>query len=401
MTRSRFGILAFTAIVLSALNLRTAVASLSPLIDAIGAEIPLSASILSVLGMLPPLCFAIGALATPLITHRIGIDKAMLFSLTALALALALRGGAVHSPMLIAASALTFTALGVMNVLMPALVKAHFPHRIGLVTTVYVTLMSVGTFLPPLISHPIEQRWGWRVSLGQWALLALIGALVWLTLTARQPRTTGHAALPLPRRPATVRWSNPILWGVIALCAGPGFIAYALFLWLPPMLHDLIGASATTSGTLLALYAAMGTPAGLVVPVIAARTQRSGLLIVAGGLFFVAGFAGFLTVPASAPWLWASLTGMGQMLFPLSLTLIALRTRTVEGAVWLGSASQSIAYTIAATGPLLMGAVMVLTGSWAPSLIAMIVVAVLTVGIGLLAAPRRFLEDSPTLRGER
>ena len=57
--------LAFIGIVLVALNLRAAVTALSPIVDYIATDIPLSSLDLGFIGMLPPVCFAIFGILTP------------------------------------------------------------------------------------------------------------------------------------------------------------------------------------------------------------------------------------------------------------------------------------------------------------------------------------------------
>ena len=56
--------LALVGIVLVAFTLRTAVASLSPILDRIEEEIPLSTALVGLLGMLPPLCYAVFGILT-------------------------------------------------------------------------------------------------------------------------------------------------------------------------------------------------------------------------------------------------------------------------------------------------------------------------------------------------
>jgi CP family cyanate transporter-like MFS transporter len=410
--------LALLGIAAAALNLRTAVASLSPVVDAVTGEIPLGSPMLGVLGMLPPLCFAAAAFLTPLLAHRLGLERSLVLALTLLAVGLGGRGGALGPWSLAAASVVAFAALGVLNVLLPPLVKKYFPDRLGAVTTLYVTLMSVGTFLPPLVAVPVADAWGWRASLAQWVLLAIVAIVPWLPVlrsrAAPEAEAPGLAAIAGPATasavdpgadPAMARrfrvdpallgrlLRSPIAWSIGMLCAAPGFIAYAMFAWLPSLLTDVSGVDAAQAGALLALYAAMGAPAGLLVPILAARMRHVGWLIFVGGVFFVAGFTGLLVAAESAPWAWATLAGLGQLLFPLSLVLINLRSRTTRGAIWLSSFSQGFGYLLAALGPLLVAVLHDTTAAWTAAILVLLTVAVAGTAVGLLAARPRFIED--------
>src|SRR5699024_1944759 len=94
---------------------------------------------------------------------------------------------------LLATTALIFAGVGMGNILVPPLVKKYFPDRLGLMLTLYTTAMALSTFLPPLISVPVADAAGWRVSLGLWGVFALAGVLPWMAILV-----SGRAA----RRPA-------------------------------------------------------------------------------------------------------------------------------------------------------------------------------------------------------
>lgn len=370
---------------------------MSPVAGLVENDVALTSASLSLLGMLPPLGFAAGAFLTPLLVPRLGLDGTTVSVLLVIAFGLAGRAASSDAATLIASSAVAFAAVGVLNVLLPALVKRHFPARVGSVTTLYVTLMGVGTFLPPLVAMPIAQVWGWRAALLLWALLAAVGVIPWLLVMcgtgwARPDRATLMRER-MPRARARRLARSPIVWGVGALCAAPGFIAYSMFAWYPMILVDTASATPVSAGAMLALYAAMGAPAGMLLPALVARWPVAGWFIALGGALFVAGFSGMLLAPVDGAWTWALLGGAGQLLFPLSLVLLNIRTRTAAGAVWLGSVTQGGAYVFAATGPLVVGLLHDTTGSWTVPLIVLLAVAVAGALVGLLAAPSRFLEN--------
>ncbi len=53
----------------------------------------------------------------------------------------------------------------------------------------------------------------------------------------------------------------------------------------------------------------------------------------------------------AAPILWVVVIGLGPSTFPMSLTLIKLRTRTHAGSAALSGFTQGIGYTVACVGP--------------------------------------------------
>lgn len=386
--------LALIGIVLVAFNLRTAVASLSPILDQVGAEITLNPVVLGFLGMLPPLSFAVFGILTPLIARRFGLESTLVVSLVALALGLAWRGFSGSALALVVASTLTFAAIGVANVLLPPLVKRYFPDRVGLMTALYVTAMSISAFTPPLIAVPVADAAGWRVALGQWAIVGALSLVPWIALLVH-PKRRAPEALPDEADRGQLRHAlrSPLAWALAVVFAMPGFNSYSAFAWLPEILRDLAGVSPAEAGALLALYAAMGLPAGLIVPVVAARYGRVRLLIVVAVVALVIGYLGLLLVPTAATWLWVALAGIGPMLFPLALVLINLRTRTHSGAVALSAFVQSVGYLMVAIGPLLVGILAEQTGGWAWPLLLLLASAVPTAIAGAVVARPRYFED--------
>ncbi|MBM7831074.1 CP family cyanate transporter-like MFS transporter [Agromyces cerinus] len=390
--------LALIGIVLVAFNLRTAVASLSPILGQLEAEMPLAPAVVGFLGMLPPLCYALFGILTPMVAKRLGLELTLVVALVALTLGLAGRGVAGSALWLVAASAVTFAAIGVGNVLLPPLVKRYFPDRIGLVTTIYVTAMSVSTFTPPLIAVPVADAVGWRVSLGEWAFVAAISLVPWIAMLLH-PKRQAPEALPEEADPGLLRYAlrSPLAWSLTIVFAVSGFNAYAAFAWLPTILHDIAGVSPAEAGALLSLYAAMGLPAGLLVPLLAARYGKVGLLVAVAVATFVAGYLGLLLVPSWATWLWVALAGIGPLLFPLALVLINLRTRTHAGSVALSGFVQSGGYLIVAVGPLVVGLLHEATGGWTWPILFLLASAVPAAIAGVVVARPQYLEDEHSL----
>lgn len=395
-------ILALVGIVLVAVNVRTAVASLSPVVIQISDDIPLSGFLLGVLGMLPPLCFAIFGVATPSLTRRFGLERVLLAALLLLTLGLFGRSFAGSSIVLLAASALAFAAIGVGNVLLPPLVKKYFPDRIGMLTALYATAMSVSTLLPPLVAVPVADAAGWRASFAQWGVVAAVSLVPWVFLLVRS-RSGGRDAQVEEGEPAIVNrlWTSPLAWSLAIVFAVSAFNAYVIFTWLPQILLDTTGVTAGQAGALLALYAATGLPSALVVPVLASRYGRVRTLVGIGVGSLTVGYLGLLLVPDQATWLWVACAGVGPLLFPLSLVLINLRTLTHAAAVALSGFVQSVGYSIAAVGPLAVGMLAVWTGGWAWPIIALLVSGIPAAVAGLFVARAPALEEELSRRERR
>jgi CP family cyanate transporter-like MFS transporter len=398
--------LALLGIILVAANLRTAVTALSPIVTEVSADIPLSALAIGVLGMLPPVCFAAFGIVTPVFTRRMGLERMLVLALAAILVGHVIRGVSGSLPVLLLGSVIAFAGLGIGNVLLPPLVKKYFPDRVGLVTSLYATVLSISTLVPPLIAVPVADSAGWRISLGQWALLALLALVPWVTLLVREAahrrteqRRTEQDQVDADAldaaEPAVLGrvWRSSVAWAITIVFTVSSLNAYAMFAWLPQLLRETAGVSAGQAGVLLSLYAAMGIPTALVIPVLTARLKNVGVIVYAGASAFLIGDLGLLLAPSVAPWLWVAFAGLGPLFFPLSLVLINLRTRTHDGSVALSGFVQSVGYTIGALGPIVVGVLRETTGGWTWPLIALIITALTATISAVVISRPHMLED--------
>nr|WP_246318585.1 MFS transporter [Leifsonia psychrotolerans] len=384
-----------------AANLRTAVTALSPIVTQISADVPLGALALGILGMLPPVCFAVFGIMTPVFVRRASLESVLIVALVAITVGDLARGFSGSVGWLIASSAVAFAGMGAGNVLLPPLVKKYFPDRVGLVTALYATMLAFSTLIPPLIAVPVADSAGWRISLGLWFVLGILALLPWLSLLVRH--RSGRRPTPVIEEadPAILNriWGSSIAWALAVLFAASSLNAYAMFAWLPQLLMQVAGSSAGEAGNLLSVYAAVGVPASIIIPILAVRLRSVAPLIYLATLSFVIGYLGLLLVPTTATWLWSALAGLGTSLFPLALVLINLRTRTHAGSVALSGFVQSIGYTLGAVGPLLFGIFHEQTGGWDLGLYFLLGTAVVALVAGIVVARPHLLEDDLARRG--
>ncbi|GAA3807849.1 CynX/NimT family MFS transporter [Sphaerisporangium flaviroseum] len=377
-------------IVLASLNLRTAVTSVGPVLDQVSQALGMSGVVTGLLTSLPVLCFAVFGAATPSLSRRIGEHRLLLASLVLLGLGLLARVMIDSSVVFLAASVVALSGGAIGNVLIPTLIKRHFPRRTGAMTTLYATALAVGTMLAAAATVPIQRAadGNWHVALGVWAALAAVAAIPWLALLRSEPERdsgrdqTGTRALVRTR----------LAWAIAGYFGTQSLIAYVMFGWLPQLLQDR-GYTSGQAGISLGLFSALGIPVALAVPAIAARAASQRPLIVGFSLLYLVGFTGMLIGPVSTLWIWVTVVGVGMGSFPLALTLLALRTRTAEVTAALSAFGQSAGYLIAGAGPLVVGMLYSATGGWAVPFALLFVVVGAQVLTGWYAAGDRYLED--------
>lgn len=387
--------LALLGIVLFAFSLRSAVASLSPLVDHISEDFAMPAAIVGLIGTAPPVCYAVFGILTPSLERRLGLERLTVIAVAVVAAGTALRAFAADSIGLLLGTTLIFAAVGVGNILLPPLVRTYFPDRIGLLTTLYSTTMAVATLLPPLMAVPVADAADWRFSLGAWAVFAVIAMIPWIAMLVRARNGSADEDLDQPDARVLGRmWRLPLAWALAVGFLAAGTIAYTCFAWLPKLLVDTAGVSPAAAGALLSLFAAMGLPASLLVPLLVTRYHATRLLFGVAVTTGFAGIAGLLFAPQAAPWLWVALIGLEPLLFPLTLVLLGLRARTHEGSVALSGIVQSVGYAIVALFPIGIGLLHDATDSWTPPLLVLAVVIAAAIPAGVVVSRRGTIEDA-------
>jgi CP family cyanate transporter-like MFS transporter len=369
--------LALVGILLVALNLRTAVAAISPIIDHIDADIPLTAIGLGIIGTVPAIAFALSAIFGAQTAKKLGLEQLLLLSIAVMTIGHVLRALADSYFILLLGTILALITSGVANVLLPPLVKRYFPDRVGLMTSLYALLLSVSSALPAAFAAPLADSAGWQFSLGIWSLLSFLSMLPWVGVLVghRKEKALLAAVDSAPEIAATPAglagsvWHSRVAWTLAVVFAMSSGHFYTAAAWLPEMMTDIAGATSLEAGGMLAALSLMGVPTALVIPLLASRMKNVGLLVFVGIGFFVLGYLGLLIAPTSAPWVWAMLIGVGPLVFPLVLLLINLRSRTEAGSVALSGFVQGVGYALAAPIPLVVGVLHDVSGEWAAPLV--------------------------------
>jgi MFS transporter, CP family, cyanate transporter len=391
-TRGRLALWAGLAIALTALNLRTAVTGITPLLEIIGSDLGFGLALAGLLGTVPAATFAVFGFLAPVVTRRYGLERTATAALGLSALSLVLRALSPTPAALVASTVLALAGIGAANVVLVPLIKAWFADRIALWTSSYLLLMQTGQFVAPLLAVPVAEAAGWRVSVGIWAAPAAVAAVVWFVLAVKLP--VDHHVPAVAATPADkleVGRSSTV-WGLVVLFAMMSLSNYSIITWVPAVLTDA-GGSASLGGTMVGLYSAWGVLAALVVPQVATRMRNPFVVVVACSVVLVLGYVGLAVSPLDGTVLWVCALGIGVSTFPLCMTLINHRTRTPQSASTVSGFVQGIGYGLACLGPIGLGLLREATGSWTTPLVVLAATAVPGVLAGWFACQPRFVED--------
>ena len=371
-----------------ALNLRPAIAAVPPVLDAIQADLGLSATGAGLLTALPVVCMGVFAPAGAALGRRVGRETAVSCALALVACGTLVRGLGESVVPLYGGTLVAGIGIAMGGALLPGVVKAWFPARAGAVTGLYTAGLVTGAMLASAATVPLSHALGggWPAAIAAWGLLAVAALVAWVPATRRLRAT---AEPPVPGR-LRLPWGSGVAWRITLYMGSQSLLYYAALTWLSP-LYLAAGWSASRAGLLLGLFSLTQVFSALAVPAMVDRTgdHRPWVALCVGTATAMLAAVGL--VPTAAPWVWAALLGLGVGgMFALALTMLVRQASTPAAAARLSGMALLVGYLIAATGPVLAGAVYDATGSYrAPFLmLAGIGVGTLVVGVSVRPSAR-------------
>ncbi|WP_428934633.1 MFS transporter [Streptomyces sp. ACT015] len=381
-------------LLLAALNLRMAVASVGPVLSDIERGQPLSATATGVLTTIPVLCFGGFAFATPALVRRWGMHR--LLGATMLLLGIGVLARLQPSTAaLFTGTVVAGASIAVANVLMPGLIKHDFAHRSALMMGLYTTSLFIGAAAASGLTVPLENALGtgWRQALALWALPALAAFLLWLPQAGRHrpPRPADRLPAAAAVRGTLVRdlARDRTAWAVTVFMGTQSLGYYALLSWIPSLLQDS-GMSAGQAGWMLSFSTFPGFTASLLTPALGRRPAGRAPAVAATVVLCGAAYAGLAFAPVPLAYLWMVLLGLGQgAAISLALSFIVWCAPDAAHASALSTLAQGTGYLVAALGPFGLGAIHGLTDGWTVPMAALGAVLAAQLAAGLLAARAR------------
>jgi len=379
------------AIVLTGLNLRTAVTSIGPVLQEIQDGLGISSGLAGLVTTMPVLCFAGIGFAGPGLSARFRDSHVLSGALVIMAAGLVVRAVAPAFWLFLLGTVLAMVGGALGNVLLPSLVKRYFPGRTGLMVGAYSTAMSIGATVAAVSTAPIAAAVGadgWRWALGIWAIFAVFAAVPWLFVRATPGASRGtHTAVRL----RGLRHSHMAL-ALMLFFGVQGMEAYIIIGWSAQYLRDA-GLTAAAAGLLLGLNQLIGIPLSALVPALTVRPRLQRPLLLGFMACYAIGWIGLWAAPRTVPWLWMTTLSVAMASFPMLLTLIGLRARTPETTAALSTYVQGWGYLISAGGPLLVGVLLGATGSYVGMFVLVLAGVVVLTVTGWFMTRERYADD--------
>jgi CP family cyanate transporter-like MFS transporter len=282
---------------------------------------------------------------------------------------------------------------GIGNVILPALVKLYAPRAVGAMTAAYATAMAVSATVPTVAGVWMADAFGWRLSLATWALISFVGAIPWLVVIPFAKRrgiaeAELNATLPIPLAAVSLSRS-PTALSIMVIFGVSGATAYTVFSLLPLILSDIAGLGRTEAALALGLFSIVGLPLSLLIPPLAVKPGRAGILVGVAIFAGIVGWSGLLFFPGVWLYMWVTLVAIAPMTFHMSLSLIGQRTKNHFSALQLSGYVNRAGYLFAAIGPLLVGLGYQFTGGWEISIVALLILTLLQIpAMGILHRER-------------
>ncbi len=362
-------------IILIGVSLRTPFTVLPIILGNISQGLEVEVSSLGVLTSLPLLMFTLFSPFSTQLAQKIGLEHLFTYSLFFLTIGSLIR--LINLPLLYLGTLMVGASVAVINVLLPSLIQANQPKKIGFLTTLYVTSMGIATALASYLAVPITQASSWKGLIILLTLLCLATFLVWLP-----NHRYNHRLAPQTKQKSQIKvMRNKQVWAIIIFSGFQSLIFYTVMTWLPTMsIHA--GLSSHEAGLLTSILSLISIPFSMTIPSLTTSlsTRNRQLMLTLVSLAGVVGIS-MLFFPINNFIYWLAihlLIGTAtSALFPYLMVNFSLKTSAPEKTAQLSGLSQTGGYILAAFGPTLFGYSFDLFHSWVPSVAALLLIDIL------------------------
>ena len=334
-----------------------------------GLQVPVSS--LGLLTSLPLIMFALCSVFAPRLAQKMSLEN--LFALVLVVLTLGSLIRVFNLPLLYTGTIILGAAIAVLNVLLPSLIQANQPHRIGFLTTLYITSMGLSITILSALAVPIVQMSSWRGLIWVSTLICFVILWVWLPNVKYSHRL---ASKQQGKQEQGALLKNPRVWALILFGGLQSLLFYTSMTWLPT-LGQQAGLSTDTTGLLAAVFSLISLPFSMTIPSLTARLKARQRLVMIS-LVSAAGLIGIamllIRTDSFAYWLILNLLiGMSvSALFPYLMVTFSLKTSTPAQTAQLSGLAQTGGYILAAFGPSLFGYSFDLFHSWTPAILILL-----------------------------
>lgn len=378
--------LVLCAIVLLATNMRAPIVALGSIAPVVQEALGISETELGWLGAVPMLTFALGALISPAISKRFGLENTLIAMIALLTIGMVIRSVIPTWIGFLSGTVLLTLAIGFANTLAAPVIKQRTPNHIPLVTGCFSLTLTVAAGIVAGVVLPLSEQFGWQWALGGWALLGFFALVLWVFLRVRLGSSTRVVA-PLATGSSDISvWRSAFAWQIAVFMGLQSLLFYTVASFLPSIWLSK-GLSAVSAGQMGSVFQFMAPVAILSLTWLVNRGRPIQALAVFAAALNVFGVLGIMYLSTDLAWLWSGLMGMGcSAIFTLSMMLFSMRTYTANQSSELSGMAQAVGYLLAFFGPLGTGWIHDATGSWDLALFMLLILMIINVVMAWLVS---------------
>jgi MFS transporter, CP family, cyanate transporter len=379
--------LVLCAMILLATNMRAPIVALGSIAPVVKDALDISEFQIGWLGAVPMLSFAVGALISPTIGKRFGLENTLIAMIGLLTVGMIIRTAIpTWSGFLIGTLLLTL-AIGFANTLAAPVIKQRTPQHIPLITGLFSLTMTTAAGIVAGVVLPLSGQVGWQWALGGWTILGVFAFVIWLLLRVRLGSSNHQAVIPAALGSSEISmWRTTFAWQIAIFMGLQSLLFYTVASFLPSIWVSK-GLSAVSAGQMGSVFQFMAPVSILSLTWLVNRGRPIQALAVFAAVLNVVGILGVSYLSTDLAWLWSGMMGMGcSAIFTLSMMLFSMRTYTTNQASELSGMAQAVGYVIAFFGPLGTGWLHEMTGSWSMPLFIMLILMIVNVVIAWLVS---------------
>lgn len=364
------------------LLLRGPITGVPPVLGQLSETLRLSPAQAGLVSTLPLLCFGAFAFLTALLATRFGPELTLWVAGALIVLGILVRW-TITVPSFFGGTLIIGLGIAIGNVVVPALARPWFPHRLPLVMGLYSVMLQFSGATGPLVTATLVGAGvDWSVAIGVWLWPGLVVLALWTLVMLRVRRERAGE-----QRPTAVPTSlgvlirRPVIWLTTFVMGTQSLAFYTLLTWLPSLFEGA-GVSTQTAGLLLSAFSVLGLPGSLVAGWFVGHRRSSRNLVAVCGVYLI-GLVLLAIGTLPTVLVGALVAGLSQgVLLPIALTFIAHQRHPadVPGA---SAIAQGGGYLYAAAGPVLLGWLYSRTGGFTAGLLVLAGLMVLYAIAGL------------------
>ncbi|HEL1893265.1 TPA: MFS transporter [Streptococcus suis] len=359
-------------IVMLGVVMRAPFTALPAILIDVAAGLRVEVSSLGILTSIPLIMFALCSSLAPRLAAKFGMEKLMALVLLVMVLGSGMR--VLNLPALYIGTMLVGATIAFINVLLPSLVAANFPKKIGLYTTIYITLMGVAATVASMIAVPIVSSSSWEFFILLITGLVFMAFLIWLP----NVRNNNRFASENQGNQKSSIWKNKAAIAFLIFGGLQSVLYYTEITWLPTISQS-VGFSKAEAGLMAGFFNMTAIPMSMIIPAVLSRQtkeMRRNIMLAISSVTLL-GLVMMVLIPTNLI-LWSALhiilSFSNAALFPYMMLSFTLKTSNSQATAQLSGMVQTGGYLIAAFGPGLLGYSYPIFGNWMPLILALAIV---------------------------